>query len=229
MNPPHGYGPPGYGPQGQAPSNVGPGFVQHGQQGGPAYARPPGYGPGGYGPGPQYGAAPPKKGMHGCLLAFFIALGVGVVAVIGFGIYLYKEFGTLMGGIGEVAAVMLEAQNAPGTAELRGIGCDQAYAVDTVKLQNAIQKVEDEVAKKEGRAPKKVDIMKQGGRLVGCTVTGTKTPTCEEVASTYVRAASPSEPFIVNVSRQHGGASCAERYSADGKSLGRADQIDIPK
>lgn len=167
--------------------------------------------------------------MHGCLLAFFIALGVGVVAVIGFGIYLYKEFGTLMGGIGEVAAVMLDAQNAPGTAELRGIGCDQAYAVDTVRLQKAIQKVEDEVAKKEGRAPKKIDIMKEGGKLVGCTVTGTKTPTCEEVAKTYVSATYPNEPFMVNVSRQQGGATCSERYSADGKSLGKANPVDIPK
>lgn len=228
MNPPHNYGPPGYGPAGPAPGAVGPGFIQHGQQGGPGYARPPGYGGPAYGPGAG-GAPPQKRGMHGCLIAFFIALGVGVLAVIGFGIYLYKEFGTLVGGIGEVAAVMLEAQSAPGTSELRGIGCDQAYAVDTVKLQKAIQKVEDEVAKKEGRAPKKVDIMKDGGKLVGCTVTGTKMPSCDEVASTYVSATSPGEPFMVNVSRKNSGASCAERYSADGKSLGKALPVDIPK
>jgi hypothetical protein len=194
----------------------------------------PGYGPvpGGFGaPGPAGPAPypPKKKGMNGCLLAFLIFLGLGLVTTIGVGIWVWREFGTMIGGVQEMADLTLEAQSAPGADEVRKSGCDEAYAVDTRRLETTMNKLEAEIAKREGRKPRPMEIDAVGDRIVTCVVKSGKMPSCADVAKTYRESAKPTANFLVMVGRNLGDkdVSCAERFAPDGKSLGPADAVDF--
>lgn len=207
-NPPPGYGPPqgGYGP--------GPG------------------GPGGFGPGPQGNFGPPqgpppkKKGMSGCLLAFLIVLGL---FVLGGGItafLIYREFGSFFGAAHDAMLEVQKAQKAPGTKELRSLGCEEAMVVDGKKLLAIGQRVEDEVAKRQNRTAKKLED-KSIGVVVYCKNTIGETPTCDKVASSYVGAVSPTESFVVSVMHL-GDTECSATYSSDGKKTGTAEVPTLP-
>lgn len=207
---------------GPPPGGAPPAWV-HGQQP-PAYGPPPGYGPHpqGFRPGP-----PIKPRASGCLIAFLVFLGVGVLGLIGGGIYVYREYGSFFGGFSEVAEVMLEAQAAEGTAQLRDLGCDQAYAIDSQRLEKAFDRVEREIAKREGRAPKPTKLGKEAEYFVACTVSIGSAPSCEQVARTYIAAAGPKGNVIVQVSANKR-ATCSERFGPDGKKLGKVDSVDLP-
>lgn len=170
---------------------------------------------------------PPKKGMSGCLLAFLIVLGLGVIVTAGVGFWMWREFGALAGGIKDLANVTLEAQSAKGTTELKSLGCDPAMAIDIKRLTDAVNRVEAEIAKKEGRAPRPMKGTDDATTYVNCKAKAGKSITCEEVMKTYVDAADPSDNFVVTVTDGRE-ASCAERYSPDGKRLGPGSMIDIP-
>jgi len=184
VSPPQGYGPPPQGSFGAPPAQGYGQQAPYGQQ--PGYGQQPPYGQqqgypqgGGY---QQFGAQPPKKSSgSSCLMIFLIVTGIGVLAVGGLAVYLYIEFGSIFGNVGEIASVMIEAQNAPGTKEVRDIGCDQAFAIDAKKLSDAINKFEKSVAKKEGREPKNIDIEKDAGYIVQCTVKSGTVPSCDDV------------------------------------------------
>jgi len=208
--------PGGYGPsQPQAP---------YGQHPGPAYPQGPAGHPG-FRPGPA-----PKPKTSGCLIAFLIFLGVGTVGLIGVAIFVYVRFGSLFGGMGEVAEVALEAQSANGTQQLRDEGCDQAYAIDAERLEKAVNRVEREIAKQEGRAAKPVDLSKKAEFFVACSVASGKGPSCAKVAKIYIDATSPKGNIVVQVSSngQAKKSQCAERYAPDGTKLGSVESVDLP-
>lgn len=213
MSPP--YGPPGYGHA-------------------PGYGAPPvpgGYGgPGNYGPAGPAPYPPKKKGMNGCLLAFLIFLGLGVVTTIGVGIWVWREFGSMIGEVQEMTALSLEAAGAPGTQEVKNEGCDEAYAFDAKRLETTMNKLDAELAKREGRAARPIAISGIGDRIVACRVKSGKAPTCPAVAKAYREGAKPTSPFLVMVGKNFDdkNLSCAERYAPDGKSLGGANDIAIP-
>src|SRR5689334_11448298 len=100
---------------------------------------PPGQPPMGY-PGPQM-APPKKKGLWiGCWITMFSVLGFFLLAggIIAYGTYKVatnKDVQNVMGAIGEAAQLAAEAQAAPGTNELRALGCQTAMAFDASKMQ----------------------------------------------------------------------------------------------
>lgn len=88
-------------------------------------------------------AAPKKKSGSGCVIALAIVGGLGLLAVVGIGVGVYafsqsKEGKAIFGTIGDMTEIMSEAQNAPGTKEVRALGCDQAMALDFEKMERVI-------------------------------------------------------------------------------------------
>lgn len=209
----------------------------YGQNPYPPPGAPQGYPPGpqGYPPGPQGfppggfrpAAPPPKKGMSGCLLAFLIVSGLGVLVAVGVGFMVWRELGGVLGGFKELAEVMTKAASAPGTKELKAAGCEQAFVIDTKELERVVNKFEKEIAKKENREPKPMDVAKEGSHLVQCTAKAGKKLTCDELAKTFVDATDPDDSFLVTMSG--GGADCSVSYSKDGKKLGNVDAPTIPQ
>jgi hypothetical protein len=112
---------------------------------GPALPRAASTGPAGGAPvqaqPPHMTAPPKKKGVStGCLVLlgfvafFFLAVG-GVVLFLVYKVSSDKDVQNVMGAIGDAAEMAMEAQQAPGTDELRALGCEQAMAIDMSKMQ----------------------------------------------------------------------------------------------
>lgn len=223
-----------YGQNPYPPPGAPQGGYPQGPQGPQGYGPPPGYGgpggpggPGGYGGPPAMQQPPKKKGMSGCLIAFLVVSGLFVVGVIGVGIFVYRELGGVLGGVKELAELMTKASTAPGTKELKDKGCDQAFAIDAKEMEKVLNKFEKEIAKKENREPKPVDLAKEGAYFVQCTMKSGKKLSCEDAAKTYVDATSPGEPFMVSVTG--GGTDCSASFSKDGKKIGDVAAPNIPK
>ena len=215
MNP---YGPPPQQPYPQQPA-------QHPQQ--PPqqhYPQQPHY-------GNPYPPQPPKKsGMSGCLIAVLIFVACGVLGVVGIGFVIWREAGGLLGGMKDLAALMIEAQSAEGAEEVRDLGCTQALVIDTEKLEGILVTLEAEVAKKENRPAKPPDISKDGAYFVQCQVSSGTAPTCDQVAKTFAKAVSPKDKFLVSVQSNSGGsANCSMAYQKDGTQIGVASAPNIPK
>lgn len=177
----------------------------------------------------MHAAPPPKKGMSGCLLALLIVGGLFLVGSIGGGIWLYSEFGEFMGATKEMAEVVIDSQNAPGTKEMKDVGCDEAMALDIKKLMGVMERFEKEIAKRENRKPKPMDLdVKEAQYALVCKVKLGDAPSCDKIAKAYADATSPDGNFIVSVEKL-GSAKCAERFDPKGKSLGKADHFQVPQ
>ncbi len=85
-----------------------------------------------------------KKSGNGCLLALAIVAGLAllVVGVAGFVIYRAansREGKAILGAIGGMTRTVAEAQAAPGAAEVRALGCDQAMVIDLEKMTESLR------------------------------------------------------------------------------------------
>ncbi len=172
-------------------------------------------------------AAPPQK--KGCSTGCWIALAVvGGLFVIGGGIAGYvvwsiaqdpdvkKAIGVVSGGLG----LIKDAQTAPGTSELKRMGCQEALVFDVEKLFDFAEEHNPEKGKfKRPQA----DI----GALVLCQ-TPKKKLSCEDIAEAYVDAAEPDEEFAVTVSHTDAKRNCSERFDKNGKSLGSFASGSVP-
>jgi hypothetical protein len=107
----------------------------------------------------------------------------------------------------EGARVASAGMDAPGTAELRRLGCDPAMVLDMGKLLG------DASAIRSG----------EPSYVVTCDVPGAQAPACERVAATYFGAVGVSPGGIVNIRVSRPGSSvplCARRYAPSGMDLG---------
>jgi hypothetical protein len=181
----------------------------HGPPHGPAFAQPP------------MGPPPKKKGVPtGCLVAIVaVLLFFGTIAAavffIGYKVSQDKDVQNVFGAIGDATKIMAEAQAAPGTAELRALGCEQAMALDPVKLMKIADRFTD-AGTAPPATPSDVHMM------VMCQVGAFGTPpACDDAARAYVRGASPSGKFMVSV--QQGSSKnkqCTGIYSPSGTLVG---------
>lgn len=194
------------------------------------YGPPPGpsYGPPQGPPGPPQGpygpvqaTAPPgppprKKGLStGCLVAliavmvFFGAIGA-VVLFVGYKVSQDKDVQNVFGAIGDAAKIMAEAQSAPGTDELRALGCQQAFAIDPMKMVKIADRFNDAGAPPTAMPP---DL----DRIVMCQVGSFgAAPSCDDAARAYVTGAAPAKSFMLTVQQQGGHKQCSGVYSPSG-------------
>ena len=204
-------GPQGYG----APQGGG----YHGPQGGPHGGGP--YQPPGFVP-------PKKKGMSGCLLAFLITGGLFLVMGIGGGLWFYFSFKDFVDASGDMMGIVVKARNAPGTDEVRELGCQDAVALDMKELTKVAQRFEDAMAKRENREPKELDLDGEAAFYVQCS-NPKKKLSCEDVAKTFIKAVEPNGRIVVGVQTGSGSKECTETFDQTGKKLGagQAPNIDV--
>jgi hypothetical protein len=176
---------------------------------------------------PRPGAQPPKKSSGGrtCLIVVLVMTGLGLLVVGIGGFLVYREFGEFFGATGDMAGIIMKALTAPGTDEVRDLGCKQALAIDMKEMAKAVQRFEDEIARRENRKPKPIDI-DQADVFVQCQVglLGSNKPTCDQVAKAYIKATSPDGKILVSVASEGGGnanaAMCTEVYDDKGTKVG---------
>ncbi|NUO52183.1 MAG: hypothetical protein HOV80_25295 [Polyangiaceae bacterium] len=207
-----------------------------------AYGGPQGYGapqPGGY-HGPQggphggpyqppgYVQPPKKKGMNGCLLAFLITGGLFLVMGIGGGIWFYISFKDFVDASGDMMGIVVKARNAPGTDEVRELGCQDAVALDMKELTKVAQRFEDAMAKRENREPKELDLDDEAAYYVQCS-NPKKKLSCEDVAKTFIKAVEPKGRIVVGVQTGSSSKECTETFDQTGKKLGagQAPNLDV--
>ncbi len=172
--------------------------------------------------GPPPMGPPPakKKGIStGCWIALaavllFFGSVAAVMIYIGYQVSQNKDVQNVMGTLGDVAGIAIEAQNAPGTAELRAIGCQQAMAMDPVRMQKIAQRFMDQDA---GLPPLPAPDVE---RIVMCEASAFGTaPTCDDAARAYVRGAAPRKNFMLMVQKNKK-TGCDGLYSPSGTKLG---------
>jgi rhodanese-related sulfurtransferase len=140
-----------------------------------------------------------------------------VVAIIG-GIVAYKVMSSPEGQkavslIGEGAKMTMDSMNAPGTKELKAMGCNQGAAVvDTERLQALGAQLDS-----DGGGAK---INKDARLMVVCQVgaRSSSPPSCDAVAGTYITAVGGKAigPFVVTVSAQGDSSpKCSVLYGAN--------------
>jgi hypothetical protein len=155
-----------------------------------------------------------KKSGNGCLIALAVAGGLFIVTVglIAFSVWRFagsKEGKAVFGAIGDAARIAAEAQSAPGAAEVRALGCDQAMVIDMERMSQLLERF-------DASAPKGTF-----STMVLCQIgaSGHEPPSCDRVAETYHAAAGvQARTFAANVS--HGGTQvCSTLYDAQGNKV----------
>ena len=170
-----------------------------------------------YGQPPQAPPPPPKKGLSGCLIAVLIFAGLVFVGLLFIGYGAYKVYSSPEGQklakvVGESAKLAEEARKAPGTAELRKAGCQEAMVMDPARMAELMADFDDGGAKAMGKLDQQKLVICQVGALVS------PKPACDTLARTYVDATHPTEAFHVTVQVQGGHQPVCEKvYEADGK------------
>ena len=166
---------------------------------------------------PHYPRPQPKKTGNGCLIAMCVVGGIIVVFGIVVGVFVYqftqsKEGKQILSIAGEGVKIAAEAQNAPGTSELKKLGCKQPMVMSMERLFKLTQQLNDA----GGGDVSELSVM------VMCPVGILDTPpACDDVARTYVGAVPrPSGGFAVNVTVQgNNKPHCGYLYSPEGKRL----------
>jgi hypothetical protein len=161
--------------------------------------------------------SPNKKSSNGCLIALAVVGGlfVLVLALAGLGIWRLastKEGKAMFGAIGEATKAAAEAQSAPGTAQVRALGCDQAMVLDMSRVSKIFEQL-------DASASQTSDVSVLVVCQVGAVSSGA--PSCDEVARVYRDAIGASaRPFAANVKRPgRGGEICSSVYGADGRKI----------
>lgn len=174
-------------------------------------------------PHPQapMGAPPVQKKGSGCLLAVGIVAAVlGVIFVIG-AFIVYRVVKSPEGQkavtlIGEGSKAMRDGMNAPGTAELKALGCTQPIVIDAERMVALGELLGADAGQKSTKPDFKMTVVCQVSKRAAA-------PSCDTVASTYVAAAAPTASFLVTL--QVAGspeAGCNAVYDASGTRVREA-------
>lgn len=173
---------------------------------------------------------PPKR--SGCMLALYVLFGVGlfvlVAGAIGTWVFLQTEQGQkVVKAVKQGTEWMIEASQAPGTAELREAGCEMALVSEMSKAFDLFMTlVPDDEKKSETR--EKMEAAGLAERLlVLCTLPriGVSEPNCEDLARTYGDAVptAPESFFLVAMRQGNDAPSCQGIYAPDGTLLETPD------
>ena len=177
---------------------------------------------------------PPKR--SGCVIALYVLFGVGLFFIVVGGlatwIFLQSERGQqLVTMMKEGAEWITEAVQAPGTEELRAVGCEVAM-VSTAS--SAFELFSAFVPEEDKRAELRAELEANTGgsdldemQLVICTVPGyqMETPGCDDLARTYATAVDTGSDAFYVFLMQDGGEEpiCQGVFSSDGRLIAEPD------
>ncbi len=154
--------------------------------------------------------------MSGCMIALLVVGIVGLVIALVGGVAVYLVATSSVGKtairlVNEAPKLAEKGMNAPGMAEVRALGCDQAFALDMNDVGDLMSDLIDAGAKGM-----------PDGIMISCQVrAGARPPTCDDVASTYVRAVTTaSKDFMVTVQEQGSKKTrCESSYDTSGAPI----------
>jgi hypothetical protein len=162
--------------------------------------------------------APQKKSGSGCLIALAIVGGIFAVLALIIGVAVYQfaksEKGSaIIDMVGQTKDMVEEGMNAPGAAQVRALGCDQAVVMDMGKIIKLATKLFD--------AGSENPLEKESSLSVICTIQmmGGTPPECDLIATTYVQAigGTSAQPFNVMVQKQGNNKPiCSGKYDVQG-------------
>lgn len=151
------------------------------------------------------------------LMAFFLLVTVGI------GVAVYRwgnrpENREKLGAVSDLMKIGLEAATAPGTAELRALGCKNAVVIDAEQVNKVTQRLEGRAGTGDGGATAEEREMVS---LI-CGVAAGKAVRCDQVVATYVQAVTnPPEKLFVVVQEERGRKEplCEGLYDRTGQLL----------
>ncbi len=168
---------------------------------------------------PQAPPPPVKKGSNGCLIALAVAGAIGLVACLIGGVVVWRaaqdpEVKRVMNVAGKGFALITKGASAPGAAEVQALGCQQAFVLDATEMLDLLDQFVDGGSREERQT--------YSGVMVFCQVNAiAKGPSCEQIATTYAQATSPTAPFTVTVSKNGGAKGCESKFDASGAPIAR--------
>lgn len=164
---------------------------------------------------PTQAGAPQKKSGRGCVIVLAVLGGLFFLGVVGVGIAAWMAASSPKGQQAlKVVQEMKAAQNAPGTLELKTIGCSEAMVIDMDTVGKDVMSLFDSGALNSGKLPAKLSVYCQPGPFVDTP------PTCADVARIFVKAAPPTEPFLATVQRQGDKKTlCSSLYAKTGEFI----------
>lgn len=162
----------------------------------------------------------PKKrsGFRVFLYVLFTLMGL-LVLTCGAGVYFLtqtEQGKKIVEAVGETTVIAEAAMKAPGTDELRALGCDTAMVMQLSDFAEMLEAITPDDALPAGTEDALMVICQLG-------ILGGDPPTCQEVADTYIAAAAPNQAFAVNVSKKTGNSVCDVEFTADGRPLEPAE------
>jgi hypothetical protein len=173
---------------------------------------------------PQPPMPPQKKGMSGCMIAFIVVSIVGLITAIVFGVAIYlvvtsKAGKTAFKVIGESTKIAQKGMTAPGTPELRALGCQTAMVVDLKDMNELMNDLLD-------GGP---DASHLDGLIVTCDLPSRAAAiACDDVAKTYVSAVggTATANFVVTVKHHDNSrALCESTYDDTGTFLATGSKL----
>ena len=136
-------------------------------------------------------------------------------------LFLQSEQGRkLVAGAREAVALVEEAAQAPGAAELRDLGCDQALITTVGRMSGVLGTFLEKADLDLG------DEVSDETMLVICNMQGSRGgPGCASIASAYVAATDPAAPFVVLSGDRSGPerSACQGLYDRYGDKLKELD------
>jgi len=176
----------------------------------------------------------PKR-RSGCMIALYSLFALGLFILVFGGLAGYVALKSPEGrkaveAVKQSIGWIVEAQRAPGTAELREAGCETAFVTSLGAATEAFKDFMPEQARKEledGEAARRLDqvmLICAVGRLTASP------PECSELARIYATSIEfPPESYLVRVQRQgRNDAICQGLYDSEGRFLENIDDEDAP-
>lgn len=156
-----------------------------------------------------------------------ILLTIGLAGLVGMCAFIVSPAGQrLVTSAVDFMGTIEQAAAAPGMAELREIGCDQAIVMPIGRMFEQLGAMSDSLADLGEELPPDAVEMPWVQCRIGPLLS--RSPTCEDVARTYAQAAMPAAPFavIVQESREE---RCTRVYDARGEFLRELeDELFLP-
>ncbi|MCC6642923.1 MAG: hypothetical protein IT386_17315 [Deltaproteobacteria bacterium] len=174
--------------------------------------------------------APQPRSAFLTLLYFVLGLGAVVALVGGVGLYLFlrtEEGKKVLAIAKQGSALLSEAAVAPGTHELRSIGCETALAVPAGRILDLLRQIGSEARTDEiTEGFVSVGGLASETPVVFCAQEQAGTPDCASAAKVYASVAGPPPArFVVLMAPRPGDlAGCSGIYGPDGSRL-----ADLPK